>query len=74
MRRQVNSVILDQTIGLLVIDNKSRLVGILTDGDLLRHPKIGTHPEQSRWCGADEPMPGRAIRAPEASGAQARVS
>jgi CBS domain-containing protein len=35
--------------GLPVMDDKRRLVGILTEGDLLRRPEIGTQRERSRW-------------------------
>lgn len=35
--------------GLPVLDDKRRLVGILTEGDLLRRPEIGTQRERSRW-------------------------
>jgi CBS domain-containing protein len=35
--------------GLPVIDNAGRLVGILTEGDLLRRPEIGTQRERSNW-------------------------
>jgi CBS domain-containing protein len=35
--------------GLPVVDDNRRLVGILTEGDLLRRPEIGTQRERSRW-------------------------
>jgi CBS domain-containing protein len=35
--------------GLPVIDNAGRLVGILTEGDLLRRPEIDTQRERSNW-------------------------
>jgi CBS domain-containing protein len=35
--------------GLPVIDHSGRLVGILTEGDLLRRPEIGTQRGRSRW-------------------------
>jgi CBS domain-containing protein len=35
--------------GLPVIDDKRRLVGMLTEGDLLRRPEIGTQRERSPW-------------------------
>jgi CBS domain-containing protein len=62
MTREVTFVTPDETIdaaidlmlskhisGLPVIDDKRRLVGILTEGDLLRRPEIGTQRERSRW-------------------------
>jgi CBS domain-containing protein len=38
--------------GLPVIDNKAKLVGILTEGDLLRRSEIGTERGRSRWLDA----------------------
>jgi CBS domain-containing protein len=38
--------------GLPVIDDKGKLVGILTEGDLLRRPEIGTERGRSRWLDA----------------------
>jgi CBS domain-containing protein len=38
--------------GLPVIDHSGRLVGILTEGDLLRRPEIGTQRQRSRWRAA----------------------
>jgi CBS domain-containing protein len=35
--------------GLPVIDDEGRLVGMVTEGDLLRRPEIGTQCERSRW-------------------------
>lgn len=35
--------------GLPVLDSAGRLVGILTEGDLLRRPEIGTQHERSNW-------------------------
>lgn len=43
-------LMLDHLIsGLPVIDKTGRLVGILTEGDLLRRPEIGTQRERSNW-------------------------
>ena len=38
--------------GLPVIDDRGKLVGILTEGDLLRRPEIGTERRRSRWLNA----------------------
>jgi CBS domain-containing protein len=38
--------------GLPVIDGKGRVVGILSEGDLLRRPEIGAEPRRSRWLDA----------------------
>src|SRR6516165_3587039 len=38
--------------GLPVIDEEGKLVGILTEGDLLRRPEIGTERRRSRWLDA----------------------
>ena len=38
--------------GLPVIDDRGKLVGILTEGDLLRRPEIGTERGRSRWLDA----------------------
>jgi len=43
-------LMLDQRIsGLPVIDSAGRLVGMLTEGDLLRRVEIGTERRRSRW-------------------------
>jgi CBS domain-containing protein len=62
MTRDVISIAPDETIdaaielmlsrhlsGLPVIDANGRLVGILTEGDLLRRPEISTQHARSRW-------------------------
>jgi CBS domain-containing protein len=62
MTREVISITPDETIdaaidlmlskhvsGLPVIDDEDRLVGMLTEGDLLRRPEIGTERGRSRW-------------------------
>jgi CBS-domain-containing membrane protein len=38
--------------GLPVIDDKGKLVGILSEGDLLRRPEIGTEGQRLRWLDA----------------------
>jgi CBS domain-containing protein len=61
MTREVISITPDETIdaaidlmlskhvsGLHVIDDEGRVVGMLTEGDLLRRPEIGTQRERSR--------------------------
>src|SRR6185312_12629253 len=35
--------------GLLVLDQKERLVGIITEGDFLRRAETGTERRRSRW-------------------------
>ncbi|HMO30500.1 CBS domain-containing protein [Enterovirga sp.] len=35
--------------GLPVVDDEGRLVGIVTEGDLLRRQELGTQPKHSRW-------------------------
>lgn len=35
--------------GLLVVDGKGDLAGVVTEGDLLRRDEIGTETERSRW-------------------------
>lgn len=44
--------------GLPVVDGNARLVGILTEGDLLRRSEIGTAGQRSRWLDLLT-MPGR---------------
>lgn len=38
--------------GLPVIDDKAKLVGIVSEGDFLRRSEIGTERKRSRWLGA----------------------
>ena len=45
-------LMLNHISGLPVIDDKGKLVGILTEGDLLRRPEIGTERGRSRWLDA----------------------
>ena len=47
--------------GLPVLDEKGRLVGIVTEGDFLRRSEIGTERPQSRWLDAFF-GPGRAAK------------
>ena len=35
--------------GLPVVDTKGKLVGILSEGDLLRRQETGTHKQRARW-------------------------
>lgn len=47
---QAIQIMLDRHIsGLLVVDGASRLVGIMTEGDLLRRSELGTAPRRPRW-------------------------
>jgi CBS domain-containing protein len=41
-----------QISGLPVVDGKGKPVGILTEGDLLRRPEIGTERRRARWLDA----------------------
>lgn len=46
------SIMLDQDISALpVVDRDNRLVGIVTDGDLMRRPELGTVAEIGWWRG-----------------------
>jgi CBS-domain-containing membrane protein len=38
-----------QVSGLPVVDDKGELVGIITEGDLLRRPELGTERRRPRW-------------------------
>lgn len=47
--RAISLMLGHRVSGLPVIDANGRLVGILTEGDLLRRVEIGTHVERPRW-------------------------
>ena len=51
--RHAIRLMLDNHIsGLPVIDDKAKLVGIVSEGDFLRRSEIGTERKRSRWLGA----------------------
>src|SRR4029450_1464020 len=47
--RAVRLMLQNNISGLPVVDDKSRLVGIVTEGDFLRRGELGTQRQRPRW-------------------------
>ena len=47
--RAVRLMLQNHISGLPVIDDKSHLVGIVTEGDFLRRDELGTQRQRPRW-------------------------
>jgi len=52
IRHAIRLMLDNQISGLPVIDDKAKLVGIVSEGDFLRRSEIGTERKRSRWLGA----------------------
>jgi CBS domain-containing protein len=52
IRHAIRLMLENRVSGLPVIDDKGELVGIVSEGDFLRRPEIGTERRKSRWLAA----------------------